>query len=141
MFWMSIKSPIVFLVLQDSGANMVASVRECGLESLSCFIHTLQLSINDSFFSQRAVKTIITTNRNIVSHFNHSPLAINWNTVLRRSKGQRELNPFLFQAEFPPHFWPPPYYLSSHVNKREQYEISGGSANKGWLQIWETNVE
>ena len=66
----------VFLVLRDSGANMVAGVRECGLESLSCFIHTLQLSINDSLFSQQAVKTIITTNRNIVSHFDCSPLAI-----------------------------------------------------------------
>ena len=66
----------VFLVLRDSGANMVAGVRECGLESLSCFIHTLQLSINDSLFSQQAMKTIITTNRNIVSHFNRSSLAI-----------------------------------------------------------------
>ena len=55
---------------------MVAGVRECGLESLSCFIHTLQLSINDSLFSEQAVKTIITTNRNIVSHFNCSSLAI-----------------------------------------------------------------
>ena len=61
----------------DSVANMVADVRECGLESQSSFIHTLQLSINDSLFSQQAVKTIITTNRNIVSHFNRSPLAIN----------------------------------------------------------------
>ena len=66
----------VFLVLRDSGANMVAGVRECGFESLSCFIHTLQLSINDSLFSQQAVKTIITTSRNIVTHFNRSPLAI-----------------------------------------------------------------
>ena len=69
-------SNTVFLVLCDSGANMVAGVRECGLESLSCFIHTLQLSINDSLFSQQAVKTIVTTHRNIVSHFNRSPLAI-----------------------------------------------------------------
>ena len=69
-------SNTVFLVLWDSGANMVAGVRECGLESLSCFIHPLQLSINDSLFSQRAMKTIITTNRNIVSNFNHSSLAI-----------------------------------------------------------------
>ena len=72
-----------YSVTYDSGfnrliiwANMIAGVRECGLESLSYFIHTLQLSINDSLFSQQAVKTIITTNRNIVSHFNRSPLAI-----------------------------------------------------------------
>ena len=62
--------------MRDSGANMVGGVRECGLESLSCFILTLQLSINDSLFSQKAVKTIVTTNRNIISHFNRSLLAI-----------------------------------------------------------------
>ena len=55
---------------------MVAGVRECSLESLSCLIHTLRHSMNDSLFSQQAVKTIITTNRNIVSHFNCSSLAI-----------------------------------------------------------------
>ena len=66
----------VFIVLRDSGANIVAGVRECGIETLSCFIHTLQLSINDSLFSQQAVKTIITTKRYIVSDFNRSPLAI-----------------------------------------------------------------
>lgn len=66
----------VFLVLRDSAANMVAGIRECGLESQSCFIHGLQLSINDSIFSQQAVKNIITINRDIVSHFNRSPLAI-----------------------------------------------------------------
>ena len=65
----------VFLVLPDSGENMVAGVRECGLESLSCFIHTLHRTINDSSFSKQALKIIITTNRNIVSHFNRSPLA------------------------------------------------------------------
>ena len=73
----------VFLVLQDLGANMVAGVKECGLESQLCFIHTLQLSINDPLLSQQAVKTIITTNRNIVSHFNCSPLAISQLTEIQ----------------------------------------------------------
>ena len=56
--------------------------------------------------------------------------------LLGRSKGQRELNPFLFQAELPPPFWHL-IVLSSCMNMRERDEIMGGSANEGWLQIRE----
>src|ERR1700755_3474445 len=74
---MSIKiSNKIFLVLRDSAANMVGSMRECGVQSLSCFIDTLQLSVNESIFSQKAVSNIVKISRKIVSHFNHSPLAI-----------------------------------------------------------------
>ena len=66
----------IFLVLRVSAANMVGGMRKCGVQSLSCFIRTLQLSVNDSIFSQKAVSNIIANSRKIVSHFNHSPLAI-----------------------------------------------------------------
>lgn len=66
----------IFLVLRDSGANMIAGVNNCGLQSQSCFIHTLQLSINESIFTQQAIKNIVTINRNIVKHFNHSAVAV-----------------------------------------------------------------
>ncbi|XP_023212487.1 zinc finger BED domain-containing protein 4-like [Centruroides sculpturatus] len=66
----------IFLVLRDSAANMVAGIRNCNLEALSCFIHTLQLTLNECIFSQQDVKTIITVNRNIVTHFNHSAVAV-----------------------------------------------------------------
>src|ERR1044072_5860076 len=65
----------IFLVLRVSAANMVGGMRKCGVQSLSCFIRTLQLSVNDSIFSQKAVSNIIANSRKIVSHFNHSPLA------------------------------------------------------------------
>jgi hypothetical protein len=42
---------------------------------LSCFLHTLQLVINDSIFSQRTIKDIIAKCRSIVGHFAHSALA------------------------------------------------------------------
>ena len=54
----------VHLVARDKAANMVAGVREAGNESLPCFLHTLQLMLNDAAFSryifkiyQRLVKT------------------------------------------------------------------------------------
>jgi len=77
----------IHTVLRDSGANMVAGVRESGLQSQSCFIHTLQLCINDSIFSQRAVKDIIAISRNIVTHFNHSPSAVNKLTIIQEQLG------------------------------------------------------
>ena len=67
----------IFLVWRDYGANMVAGVRNFGLESLSCFLHTLPPSLNDSIFAQQAVKSIVITNRNILTHFNHSAVAVN----------------------------------------------------------------
>lgn len=45
------------------------------VEHLSCFIHTLQLVINDAIFSQRSVKDLIANCRKIVSHFAHSATA------------------------------------------------------------------
>jgi hypothetical protein len=67
----------LFLVLQESGANMVAGVTDSGLLSHTCFIHTLELSISASIFFQQAIRTIVNINRNIVKHFNHSASAVN----------------------------------------------------------------
>ena len=65
-----------FFVLRVSAANMVGGMRKCGVQSLSYFIRTLQPSVNDSIFSQKAVSNIIANSRKIVSHFNHSSLVI-----------------------------------------------------------------
>ena len=55
--------------------------------------------------------------------------------LLARSNSQRELNPFCFRRSY---FIPfDPYRLSSRMNAWERYEITGGSVNKGWLQIQE----
>jgi coenzyme F420-reducing hydrogenase delta subunit len=67
----------VFLKFQDSGANMVAGVTDSGLQSHSCFIHTLQLSVSDSISALQATRTTITIKRNTVKHFNHSASAVN----------------------------------------------------------------
>ena len=63
------------LVVRDSGANVVKALRDANLASVSCFAHTLQLTIKDALFSQRAVSDMIAVSRKIVGHFAHSPSA------------------------------------------------------------------
>ena len=41
-------------------------------ESISCFLHSLQLVLHDAIFVQRKIVDIIAKCRKIVSHFNHS---------------------------------------------------------------------
>jgi hypothetical protein len=56
---------------------MVAGVTDSSLQSHSCFIHTLQLSISDSRFAQQAIRTTVNINSNTVKHFNHCASAVN----------------------------------------------------------------
>jgi flagellar biosynthesis chaperone FliJ len=56
---------------------MIAAVTDSGLQSHSCFIHTLHLSITDSIFAQQAIMTIVNINRDTVKHFNQSASAVN----------------------------------------------------------------
>ena len=45
----------VHLVARDNAPNMVAAIREAGYNSLPCFLHTLQLVLNDAIFSQKYI--------------------------------------------------------------------------------------
>lgn len=101
----------LFLVLRDSGANMVAGVLNCGLESQACFIHTLQLSVNESIFAQQAVKNIITTGRNIVKHFNHSSSAVN---KLKELQDQLNLKNHKLLQDVPTR-WNSTYYMLERI--------------------------
>ena len=67
----------IHLIAHDNGANVVKAVKMLPYSSLPCFLHTLQLVINDCIFEQRPVKEIIANCRTIVGHFNHSPQAYN----------------------------------------------------------------
>ena len=46
--------------VRDNAANMTAAVTQAGFDSLSCFMHTLQLVLNDAIFQQKYVKDIAT---------------------------------------------------------------------------------
>lgn len=65
----------VHIFIRDGGANMVKGCNELGTESLSCFIHSLQLVILEAIKSQRAVVDTIAVARKIVGHFSHSAAA------------------------------------------------------------------
>lgn len=67
----------VHLILRDNAANMSKGLTDAELPHQGCFIHTLQLVVLDGLDSQKSVKDVIAKSRNIVTHFNHSPLACN----------------------------------------------------------------
>lgn len=62
---------MVHVVLRDNARNMAKAMDDCGLNSISCMAHALQLAINEAVLSQRAVSDCIAIGRKIVSHFKH----------------------------------------------------------------------
>ena len=65
----------VFLILRDSGANIVKGMNLIEIPNLSCFAHSLQLVVNEGLKAQRAVIDVVSKVRKIATHFNHSVLA------------------------------------------------------------------
>lgn len=65
----------IHVIVRDNAANMAAGVAMAEYESLPCFLHTLQLVLNDAIFEQRYVKDLTSVCKQIVGHFNHSPPA------------------------------------------------------------------
>ena len=65
----------IYLLVRDNAANMAAAAVKADYESLPCFLHTLQLSINDAIVTQKYLKDILSICKQIVGHFNHSPAA------------------------------------------------------------------
>ena len=62
------------IVVTDNAINMTNAVELAGLMGSPCFIHTLQLAINDAILSQRSVSDMIAKAKRIVTHFRHSAL-------------------------------------------------------------------
>ena len=54
---------------------MAKAMQEASLPSLGCFIHSLQLVVEDGMLSQCAVIDILATYRATVGHFKHSSVA------------------------------------------------------------------
>ncbi|CAG4954922.1 unnamed protein product [Parnassius apollo] len=59
-------------VVHDNAANITKGVKDANFPSFRCFIHTLQLVINDAIDANTSVKETISAARRIVTHFNHS---------------------------------------------------------------------
>lgn len=71
------------IVLRDGGANIVKGLRIANLETESCFLHSLHLTISDALTSQRSVSDLIAVSKKIITHFNHSPLACSRLTAIQ----------------------------------------------------------
>lgn len=65
----------IHIVIHDNGRNIVKAVSDAELASARCFIHTIQLIVNDCLKVQLDVTQMIATGRKIVTHFNHSGTA------------------------------------------------------------------
>ena len=50
----------IHLIATDNASNMKAAIKNSGMTSIPCFIHTLQQFIHDSIFSQKTIKEILT---------------------------------------------------------------------------------
>ena len=64
------------IVVRDNAASMVAGVEQCGLPSISCVIHALQLVIKYCILAQCSVSDMLARCRKIVGHYKHSHLAV-----------------------------------------------------------------
>lgn len=65
----------IHLVVRDNAANITKGCDIAGFESVSCFIHTIQLVVMEGIKSQRSISDLIAVSRKIVGHFSHSPKA------------------------------------------------------------------
>ncbi|KAL0811965.1 hypothetical protein ABMA28_009363 [Loxostege sticticalis] len=59
-------------VVHDNAANVSKGVSDANFPSIRCFIHTLQLVINDAIAANPSVVATVSAARRIVTHFNHS---------------------------------------------------------------------
>ena len=61
----------IHVFLRDNAFNMKAGIYMLESSSAPCFIHTLQLIIKDSLFSENNISVLITKARQTVGNFNH----------------------------------------------------------------------
>uniref|UniRef100_A0A8C5LQ09 BED-type domain-containing protein n=1 Tax=Leptobrachium leishanense TaxID=445787 RepID=A0A8C5LQ09_9ANUR len=97
----------VHVVLRDNARNMAKAMEDCGLKSLPCMAHTLQLAVHEGLLSQRSISDIIANGRKIVGHFKHSQLAYSRLQTLQIQFG---LPPKRLQQDVPTR-WNSTYYM------------------------------
>ena len=65
----------IHVFLRDNAFNMKAGMLMLESSSAPCFIHTLQLIIKDSLFTESNISVLLAKARQTVGHFNHSSTA------------------------------------------------------------------
>ena len=79
----------VHVVLRDNARNMQKAMDECGVKSLGCMAHTLQLAVHDGVLSQRSISDCVAIGRKIFGHFRHSQLATSWLRDIQQELGMK----------------------------------------------------
>ncbi|XP_066588089.1 zinc finger BED domain-containing protein 4-like [Prorops nasuta] len=83
-----IKKDQIHLILADNASNMKKGlISLCNLPYQPCFIHTLQLIVQDGIKSQRAIADVIAKSKRIVTHFNHSQVACEKLQIIQEKLG------------------------------------------------------
>ncbi len=90
-------------ISRDNAANMDVAMASLGYPDTHCFGHTLQLAIN-SALNHPSIQACLTTARNVVSHFNHSPKSTG-ELLLQSGDKYKSL-----QQDVPTH-WNSTYYM------------------------------
>ena len=62
-------------IVHDNASNMICGIGSSGFDSLTCFIHTVQLAINECILTQGYVADTITKCKKLAAHFSRSNLA------------------------------------------------------------------
>lgn len=61
----------VHLIAWDNGTNIVKGCNDAGVNSVSCFIHTIQLVVMGTINSQMSISDLIAVCSHMVTHFNN----------------------------------------------------------------------
>lgn len=111
-----IPSSKIHLIVRDNGANVVKGVEDAGYDSLSCFLHTLQLVIHDCILEQRIIKDIIADCRKLVGHFSHSPLSC---TKLEKLQEENNLPKHKLIQNVPTR-WNSTFFMLERIHEQKQ---------------------
>ena len=65
----------VHAIVTDNAHNITKGVKDAGFINLGCFLHTLQLVVNNAVLAQPGVQNVIKKCRAIVAHFHKSTVA------------------------------------------------------------------
>ncbi|CAL9691328.1 unnamed protein product [Knipowitschia caucasica] len=122
----SITKDKVHVVLRDNARNMIKAMELCGVCSLGCMAHTLQLAIHEAVLSQKSVSDCIAIGRKMVGHFKHSQVAT---TALANLQTQLGLCPARLQQDVPTR-WNSTFYMLQSLIQQKRPLAAYGVDNK-----------
>lgn len=122
----------IHLMLRDSGPNIVKGVGETEIPNESCFLHTLQLSIEDAIDSQRSVHDMIAVSRKIVTHFNHSAVAFQ---KLEDAQVQLGLASKKLMQDVPTRWNSTFYMLQSILEQKRSLHLMAAESGSGFINL------